>query len=122
MLGDFMFLIFSKEKICTYFVSILTVFLLFFIANTMKTNIQNTVETSSGTEKFLPIYNVQTNDKKVSLTMNCAWNADDVDKILEVLNQNNIKITFFMVGDWIEKYPEAVKKIYESGQEIRKSQ
>lgn len=121
MLGDFMFLIFSKEKICTYFVSILTVFLLFFIANTMKTNIQNTVETSSGTEKFLPIYNVQTNDKKVSLTMNCAWNADDVDKILEVLNQNNIKITFFMVGDWIEKYPEAVKKIYESGQEIRKS-
>jgi peptidoglycan/xylan/chitin deacetylase (PgdA/CDA1 family) len=53
--------------------------------------------------------------------MNCAWNADDIDKILEVLEQNNIKITFFMVGDWIDKNPEAVKKIYEAGHEIRKS-
>ena len=44
-----------------------------------------------------------------------------VDKILEILNQNNVKITFFMVGDWIDKYPEAVKKINEAGQEIRKS-
>lgn len=116
-----MFFVFSKEKICTYAVSILTVFLLFFIANTMKTNNLNTVATSSSTEKLLPIYNVQTQDKKVSLTMNCAWNADDVDKILEVLNQNNAKITFFMVGDWIDKYPEAVKKINDAGQEIRKS-
>ena len=116
-----MFLIFSKEKIYTYIVSIITVFLLFFIANTMITGQKNTVETSIEADKLLPIYNVQTQDNKVSLTMNCAWNADDVDKILEVLNQNNVKITFFMVGDWIEKYPEAVKKIYDAGQEIRKS-
>lgn len=122
MLGGFiMFFVFSKEKICTYAVSILTVFLLFFIANAMKTNNLNTVATSSGTEKLFPIYNVQTEDKKVSLTMNCAWNAEDVDKVLEVLNQNNVKITFFMVGDWVDKYPEAVKKINEAGQEIRKS-
>jgi len=122
MLGGFiMFFVFSKEKICTYAVSILTVFLLFFIANAMKTNNLNTVATSSNDEKLLPIYNVQTQDEKISLTMNCAWNADDVDKILEILNQNNVKITFFMVGDWIDKYPEAVKKINEAGQEIRKS-
>ncbi len=39
-----------------------------------------------------------------------AWNADDIDSILETLQKNNIKITFFMVGDWIEKFPEAVKR------------
>ena len=100
-----MFLVFSKEKICTYIVSILTVFLLFFVANTMKSDNFNAIATSSNDEKLLPIYNVQTQDKKISLTMNCAWNADDVDKILEILNQNNVKITFFMVGDWIDKYP-----------------
>ena len=50
--------------------------------------------------------------------MNCAWNANDIDKILEILKDNNVKITFFIVGDWIEKYPEAVKKIYEAGHEI----
>ena len=60
-------------------------------------------------------------EKKVALTMNCAWNADDIDKILEVLKNNDVKITFFMVGNWIDKYPDAVKKINEAGQEIRKS-
>ena len=38
--------------------------------------------------------------------------------VLKALEENNIKITFFMVGDWIEKFPEAVKKIYEAGHEI----
>ena len=116
-----MFLVFSKEKIFTYLVSILTVTLLFcFVAN-IQTKNENTVETSSNTQKLLPIYKVKTEKKKVSLTMNCAWNADDVDKILDVLKQNNVRITFFMVGDWIDKYPEAVKKISDAGQEIRKS-
>ena len=45
----------------------------------------------------------------------------DIDKILEVLKQNNVKITFFIVGDWIDKFPEYVKKINDAGHEIRKS-
>ena len=114
-----MFLIFSKEKIYTYIVSIITVVLLFYIANNININKNQVVETSAKTEKLLPIYSVKTEEKKVSLTMNCAWNADDIDKILEVLKNNDVKITFFMVGDWIDKYPEAVKKIYEAGQEVR---
>lgn len=50
--------------------------------------------------------------------MNCAWSADDIDRILETLEKNEVKITFFIVGEWAEKYPEAVKKIYEAGHEI----
>ena len=115
-----MFLVFSKEKIYTYIISLMTVFFLFFVASNWTQKNRDTVEVFSS-KKLLPIYNVKTEENKVSLTMNCAWNADDVDKILEVLNQNNVKITFFMVGDWIDKYPEAVKKINEEGQEIRKS-
>lgn len=49
---------------------------------------------------------------------NCYWNADDIDSILKTLQENHVKITFFMVGDWIEKFPEAVKKINEAGHEI----
>ena len=115
-----MFLLFSKEKIYTYIISLMTVFFLFFVASNWTQKNGDSVEVFSS-EKLLPIYNVKTEENKVSLTMNCAWNADDVDKILEVLNQNNVKITFFMVGDWIDKYQEAVKKINEAGQEIRKS-
>ena len=112
-----MFIVFNKQKIYTYLVSIITVVLLFCIAGTL-TGEKETIVTSSTNEKYLPIYKVQTEEKKVALTMNCAWNADDIDKILEVLEENNIKITFFMVGDWVEKYPDAVKKIYEAGHEI----
>lgn len=109
-----MFLVFSKEKIQTYLVSILTVAVLIGIANV---NSIKTIPTSS-TEKYLPIYNVETEENKIAFTMNCAWNADDIDSILETLKNNDVKITFFIVGNWVDKYPEAVKKIYEAGHEI----
>lgn len=112
-----MFFIFNKQKIYAYLVSIITVVLLFCVATTVNTS-KNTVQTSSTTSKLLPIYNVQTDEKKVAFTMNCAWNADDIDTILKVLEDNQTKITFFMVGDWIDKFPEAVKKISDAGHEI----
>lgn len=110
-----MFFVINKQKLYAYLVSIITVGILFCATSTLNTN---TVATSSANEKLLPIYNVQTEEKKVAFTMNCAWNADDIDSILKTLQENNTKITFFMVGDWIEKFPEAVKKIHESGHEI----
>ena len=51
-----MFLVFSKEKIQTYIVSVLTVAVLVVIASMDKTKIIQT----SAAEKNLPIYNVQT--------------------------------------------------------------
>ena len=112
-----MFFILSKQKIYTYFISIIMVVLLFCISGTF-VNKKEAIATTSTNEKYLPIYDVQTEENKVALTMNCAWNAEDIDKILEILEENNVKITFFIVGDWIEKYPEAVKKVYEAGHEI----
>lgn len=111
-----MFIILNKEKILAYVVSVLTVVTLFGVAN-LTTN-REVIETSSNIIAKLPIYNVQTDEKKVAFTMNCAWSADDIEDILETLRSNEVKITFFMVGDWVDKYPEAVKKIYEEGHEI----
>ena len=109
-----MFLVFNKDKIQTYIVSVLTVAVLITVANLG--NIK-TIPTSAIT-KLLPIYNVKTEENKIAFTMNCAWNADDIDIILETLKNNDLHITFFMVGNWVDKYPEAVKKIYEAGHEI----
>ena len=109
-----MFLIFNKEKIQTYTVSILTVAVLIALANIKDISAVPTF----ASEKYLPIYNVQTEENKVAFTMNCAWNADDIDSILETLKNNDVHITFFIVGDGADKYPEAVKKIHEAGHEI----
>lgn len=112
-----MFFVLNKQKIIAYGVSVFTVIFLFCVASGMNGN-NETMETSANTGKLLPIYNVKTEENKVALTMNCAWNADDVDSILETLKNNNVKITFFVVGDWLDKYPEAAKKIAEAGNEI----
>lgn len=114
-----MFYVTSKDKIISVAIALSTVFVLFLLATTFKQNItEETIQTSTGTTKLLPIYNVDTQENKVALTINCAWNADDIDLILETLSKNEVKATFFMVGDWISKFPDAAKKVYESGNEI----
>lgn len=112
-----MFFVYSKDKIISVAIALSTVFVLFLLATTFKPN-DETVETSAGITKLLPVYSVDTEENKIALTINCAWNADDIDLILETLTKNNVKATFFMVGDWISKFPDAVKKIHESGNEI----
>lgn len=111
-----MFIILNKDKILAYVVSVLTVITLFGVANLMMNT--EVIETSTSITTKLPIYNVQTEEKKIAFTMNCAWSADDIDEILETLRSNEVKITFFVVGEWVDKNPEAVKRIYEEGHEI----
>ena len=114
-----MFLILSKQKIYSYIIAVCTVVMLFFSASVLSDDNLETVQTSAiANNKLIPIYSVDTSEKELSLTMNCAWNADDIDSILATLDKYNVKITFFMVGEWVDKYPEAVKKISDAGHEI----
>ena len=103
-----MLFLFSKDKMISCGIAICTVCILFFTASLFTD--KETVATSSSSSKLLPVYSVDTQEKKVSLTINCAWNADDIEMILEILNKENVKLTFFMVGDWIEKYRRCSKK------------
>ena len=110
-----MFIVFNKAKINSYLISLSTVIILFVMAFMLTK--EETIQTAVST-KELPIYSVNTEEKKIAFTMNCAWEADDIDSILETLSKHKTKITFFMVGDFVKKYPEAVKKIYDNGHEI----
>ena len=112
-----MFLVFNKQKIYSYLVALSTVVALFIIAATVTNKSGELIQTMSQA-KLVPIYNVQTDEQKVAFTMNCAWNADDIDSILATLEKHKVHITFFMVGDWVDKYPETVKKISDAGHEI----
>ena len=70
---------------------------------------------SAATGRKLPIYCVQTDEPKVSVSFDAAWGADDTDELLRILDENDVKATFFLCGYWVEKYPEEVKKIAEAG-------
>lgn len=66
----------------------------------------------------LPIYSVDTPDKKVALSFDAAWGNEDTQQILDTLEKYNVKATFFMTGGWVESYPEDVKKICEAGHDL----
>ena len=68
--------------------------------------------------RLVPIYSVDTIDKKVAITFDTAWGADKTLDILKTLKEYEVNATFFMVGFWVEDYPEMVKAINEQGIEI----
>lgn len=70
------------------------------------------------TKRELPIYSVETDEKKIAISFDAAWGAEYTDEILEILKKRNIKATFFLVGFWVDKYPEKVKRIASEGHEI----
>ena len=75
-------------------------------------------KTASAGAKQLPVYSVETSEKKAALTFNCAWDETGLDELLSILKKNNVKCTFFVVGEFAERLPEAVRKIYNAGHEI----
>lgn len=77
----------------------------------------NIIETANQ-NRLLPIYSVETPEKKVALTFDCAWGADDIPDIIDILESNGVEATFFTVGDWVKKYPDAVKALHDAGMEI----
>lgn len=66
----------------------------------------------------LPVYAVETEEKKLSISFDCAWGTDYTDKLLAIMENENVRCTFFAVEFWAEKYPEYLKKISDAGHEI----
>ena len=66
----------------------------------------------------LPIYRVQTEEKKIAISFDCAWGTDYTDKLLEIMQSEDVKCTFFAVEFWTKKNPDYIKKISEYGHEI----
>ncbi|MCH5184857.1 MAG: polysaccharide deacetylase family protein [Oscillospiraceae bacterium] len=73
---------------------------------------------ASSSPKEIPVYCVDTEKNEISITFDCAWSADDIDSVIETLAKYNCPATFFAVGDWVEKYPDAVKKLSENGHTV----
>ena len=73
---------------------------------------------ASATDRQLPIYCADCPQKRCAISFDAAWGNEDTQKLIDILAQYGVKTTFFVVGDWAEKYPESVKAIHEAGHEI----
>ncbi len=70
------------------------------------------------TTKELPIYCVDTPEKKIAISFDAAWGTDFTNDILDTLDKYNVKTTFFLVDFWVNKHPDVVKEIDRRGHEI----
>lgn len=77
-----------------------------------------TVVGVSASDRQLPIYCVQRDDKTVALSFDAAWGNEDTQELIDILNKYNIHATFFVVGQWVDKYPESVKALSDAGNEV----
>lgn len=66
----------------------------------------------------VPIYYVNTDEKKVAISFDAAWGANKTEQIMEICKEFKVNATFFLVGFWVEDYKEMVEKINQNGFEI----
>ncbi len=65
--------------------------------------------------KELPIYSVETPEKKVCITFDSAWGTEDLADILSTLKKHNCTATFFVTGQWAADNPNAIASITAAG-------
>lgn len=75
-------------------------------------------QTAKTQERKIPVYCVETSEKKIAVTFDAAWGAEDTEELLSILQEYNAKATVFVVGDWARKYPDAVRAFYDAGHTI----
>ncbi len=71
-----------------------------------------------GSTRLLPIYSVERDQKMVALSFDAAWGNEDTQTLIDILGKYDVKVTFFVVGQWVDKYPESVKALHDAGHEV----
>ena len=76
------------------------------------------VAEASATDRQLPIYCVQRDQKMLAISFDAAWGNEDTQQLIDILEKYKVKATFFVVGEWVDKYPESVKALADAGHEV----
>jgi len=104
----------TKNKILL----VLSCVLLGAIALTVTFRTTAKIVAASSEPRDIPIYCVQRDDKKVAISFDAAWGNEQTETLLQILKDKNVTATFFLVGDWVDKYPDSVKAIAKAGHDV----
>jgi len=64
------------------------------------------------------VYRIRSNELVVALTFDDGPSLVWTPQILDALKSVNIKATFFMLGQHVQRYPEIARRVAEQGHEI----
>ena len=73
---------------------------------------------TAATPKENPVYRVESDKKQVAISFDAAWGNEETMQLLDILDRYHVKATFFLVGDWVDHYPDDVKMIAQRGHDI----
>ncbi|MEK4294691.1 polysaccharide deacetylase family protein [Paenibacillus sp. FSL R5-0914] len=65
-----------------------------------------------------PIYRGNPVKPMVSLMINVAWGNQYIVPMLDILDEENVKVTFFLDGSWLSKNPELATEMLKRGHEM----
>ena len=74
---------------------------------------------ASATTRQLPVYCVERGDNKISLTFDVAWENSNTQELIDILDEYDARATFFVTGDWCDRYPDDIKMFADAGHEIQ---
>lgn len=66
----------------------------------------------------IPVYYVDTQEKKCALSFDAAWGNEQTNTLLDILDKYQLKSTFFLVKQWVDKYPDDVREIAKRGHDV----
>ena len=104
----------TKKSVIVYAVAIFLLLGIFVVGN----NFGQAIFTEGAAPDTLPIYSVETPEKKIAITFDAAWGNEDTDALLKILGDNNARASIFVVGGWIDRFPDSVKAFHNAGHEI----
>lgn len=115
--------IFTKRKIIIIFL-ILCIIMAYFLYKYLNRNVQevyidlecNSMEFEDWKKKVNNL--IYGEEKTAYLTFDDGPNNTITPKVLDILKEKDIKASFFVIGKYVEEYPEIVKREYEEGHYI----
>lgn len=73
---------------------------------------------TAATKRELPVYSVEREGRYIALSFDAAWGNEDTQELIDILGRYGVKATFFVVGEWVDRYPESVRALAEAGHEV----
>lgn len=66
----------------------------------------------------MPMFYVRTEKPQVALTFDISWGRETAGPVLDVLQEKDVRATFFLTGFWAKRQPDIAQRIADDGHEI----
>lgn len=106
--------ILTRKKLISLFSCVLIGALALVVAGSTASKVVATINE----QKEVPVYCVNTDEKVCALSFDAAWGNEQTDTLLNILDEYDVKSTFFLVKQWVDEYPDSVKEISARGHDV----